>query len=381
MKFEVSSSKIQQLLQAVSRVIVPRNSLPVLECVLFDLKGNTLRLTGSDTGTRLEGEIEVNNLTGEDGSFAVLQRVLLDPIKEMPEQPITFEVDASTLNAQINYNSGQYSFVVKDANTYPAPVDDEETKQRLSLSVGDLLKGINATLFATSNDDRRPIMTGVLMDILQDKIVFVGSDGKMLVRQQNYNIKGSETKSGFCLPKKVATLISRSLLQHEDPGAVIEMTYSEKFVCFKLPSYTLSARLLEGRYPNYNSVIPTQWPLEVTVDRQLLLSAAKRISVFASESTSMLRFEFSPEGIKLSANDIDFSVSAEELVKADCPADINLKMGFESSVLQATLQAINGTEVKLCLTDQVRACVIIPCETEENIDQASLILPMRLIGE
>ncbi|GAD05447.1 DNA polymerase III beta subunit [Porphyromonas crevioricanis JCM 15906] len=380
MKFEVSSSKMQQLLQAVSRVITPRVNIPVLECVLFELKGNTLRLTGADPGTRLEGELEVNNLTGEDGSFAILQRVLLDPIKEMPEQPITFDVDLKTLNAQINYNSGQYTFVVKEADTYPRPLDDDETKQSLHISVGNLLKGINATLFATSNDDRRPIMTGVYMDIFQDKIVFVGSDGKMLVRQQNYEVKATE-KMGFCLPKKVATLISRSLLQHEDNDDMIEMIYSEKFIQLRLPSYTLSGRLLEGRYPNYNSVIPTQWPLEVVVDRLLLLSAAKRVSVFASESANMLRFEFSPEGIKLSANDFDFSVSAEEMVKADCPADIDLKMGFESTVLQATLQAINSSEVKLCLTDQVRACVIVPCDSEESIDQASLILPMRLIGE
>ncbi|GAD07670.1 DNA polymerase III subunit beta [Porphyromonas crevioricanis] len=380
MKFEVSSSKMQQLLQAVSRVITPRVNIPILECVLFELKGNTLRLTGADPGTRLEGELEVNNLTGEDGSFAILQRVLLDPIKEMPEQPITFDVDLKTLNAQINYNSGQYTFVVKEADTYPRPLDDDETKQSLHISVGNLLKGINATLFATSNDDRRPIMTGVYMDIFQDKIVFVGSDGKMLVRQQNYEVKATE-KMGFCLPKKVATLISRSLLQHEDNDDMIEMIYSEKFIQLRLPSYTLSGRLLEGRYPNYNSVIPTQWPLEVVVDRLLLLSAAKRVSVFASESANMLRFEFSPEGIKLSANDFDFSVSAEEMVKADCPADIDLKMGFESTVLQATLQAINSSEVKLCLTDQVRACVIVPCDSEESIDQASLILPMRLIGE
>ncbi|MFC4665214.1 DNA polymerase III subunit beta [Falsiporphyromonas endometrii] len=382
MRFEVSSSTIQQLIQTVSKVIVPKSNIPILECVLFEVKGNYLTITGADPGMRLEATIEINNLSGEDGRFAVLQRVLLDPIKEMPEQPITFTVNyvegAKEYESQIDYQSGKYTFLASPADAYPEAFSLGQEPQTIMIKASDLMMAINATLYATSNDDRRPIMTGIYCDLFTDKVVFVGSDARMLVRHQNTNVH-ADCNAGFSMPKKVATMLSRSLLAHEDDDLMVKMSFSSKVIRVELPSFVLTALLVEGKFPNYNSVIPTSGPFMVTVDRQLLLSAARRISVFASESTNMLKFDFGPDGILLSANDLDFSVAAQEHVKADCPADINLKTGFESKAFQSALTAITSSEIKLYLTDQTRACVIEPCDYPEYIDQCTLILPMKII--
>lgn len=382
MKFEVSSSTIQQLIQTVSKVIVPKNNIPILDCILFEIEGNSLTIIGSDSGMRLEATIEVNNLSGENGRFAVLQRVLLDPIREMPEQPITFTVNyaegAKNYESQIDYQSGKYNFLASPADSYPEPFKTSpEGTHSISIKASDLLMAINGTLFATSSDERRPIMTGIFCDIFTDKMVFVGSDARMLVKHQNANVH-AECNAGFSLPKKAATMLCRSLLAHEEEDAMIKISFDAFVFRVELDAFTLTGRLLEGRYPNYNSVIPTSSPFVVTVDRQLLISAVRRISVFASESTNMIRFEFTPQGIMLEANDLDFSVAAQEHVNADCPSDINLKTGFESKAFQAALGAITSDEIRLCLTDQTRACVIEPCDYPEYIDQCSLILPMKL---
>ncbi|WP_373812419.1 DNA polymerase III subunit beta [Porphyromonas loveana] len=377
MKFEVASNMMLQHLQLIARVIASRSTLPILESVLFELEGDKLRLTAADMANRMSTELTVNNIGGENGTFAVPERILLEPLKELPDQPIAFEVNTDSKAAQIAYSNGHYTFVVQDASTYPQAAALSQDAITSVLPAESLMSGLSATLFATSQDERRPIMTGVYMDFFEDKLVFVGSDGQILVKQEDANVRSSQ-RSAFCLPRK-ACLLLRSVLPKLEGN--VQLTYDNNYLHIELGDYTLTARLLEGRYPNYNSVIPTSNPYEVKVDRLQLLSGAKRVAIFSNPATSMLRMEFTPEGIRLSANDIDFSVAAEEHVAADCPADMNMRIGFKSDVFQTILQGMSSEEVIMTLADQTRAGLILPAENEPGISLCNLLLPMKLIGE
>ncbi|WP_373809789.1 DNA polymerase III subunit beta [Porphyromonas loveana] len=377
MKFEVASNMMLQHLQLIARVIASRSTLPILESVLFELEGDKLRLTAADMANRMSTELTVNNIGGENGTFAVPERILLEPLKELPDQPIAFEVNTDSKAAQIAYSNGHYTFVVQDASTYPQAAALSQDAITSVLPAESLMSGLSATLFATSQDERRPIMTGVYMDFFEDKLVFVGSDGQILVKQEDANVRSSQ-RSAFCLPRK-ACLLLRSVLPKLEGN--VQLTYDSNYLHIELGDYTLTARLLEGRYPNYNSVIPTSNPYEVKVDRLQLLSGAKRVAIFSNPATSMLRMEFTPEGIRLSANDIDFSVAAEEHVAADCPADMNMRIGFKSDVFQTILQGMSSDEVIMTLADQTRAGLILPAENEPGISLCNLLLPMKLIGE
>ncbi len=377
MKFEVASNMMLQHLQLIARVIASRSTLPILESVLFELEGDKLRLTAADMANRMSTELTVNNIGGENGTFAVPERILLEPLKELPDQPIAFEVNTDSKAAQIAYSNGHYTFVVQDASTYPQAAALSQDAITSVLPAESLMSGLSATLFATSQDERRPIMTGVYMDFFEDKLVFVGSDGQILVKQEDANVRSSQ-RSAFCLPRK-ACLLLRSVLPKLEGN--VQLTYDSNYLHIELGDYTLTARLLEGRYPNYNSVIPTSNPYEVKVDRLQLLSGAKRVAIFSNPATSMLRMEFTPEGIRLSANDIDFSVAAEEHVAADCPADMNMRIGFKSDVFQTILQGMSSEEVIMTLADQTRAGLILPAENEPGISLCNLLLPMKLIGE
>lgn len=267
--------------------------------------------------------------------------------------------------------------MVQDASTYPVAASLSPEAIVSVIPAEALLSGLSATLFATSQDERRPIMTGVYLDFFEDKLVFVGSDGQILVKQEDANVQ-SRQRSAFCLPRKACLLLRNVLPRLEGD---VTLTYDSNYLHIELGNYTLRARLLEGRYPNYNSVIPTSNPFSVKVDRAQLLSGAKRVSIFSNPATSMLRMEFTPAGIRLSANDIDFSVAAEEHVPAECPADINMRIGFKSDVFQTILQGMPSEEVIMTLADQTRAGLILPAENAPGISLCNLLLPMKLIGE
>lgn len=383
MKFEVPSSKILPLLQIVSRIVSPKSNLPILEHMLFSLKGNELTISGSDMGNRLDARIEVENTGGENGRFCASARAILDPIKEMADQPLTLEVDLASLDASITYANGHYSFKVVDADPYPEEPATFGEMREFELPTKTLTAGINATIFASSNEERRPIMTGVFFDASEDMLVFVGSDGRILARYQDHNVKLGG-KFSFCLPKRAASLLLTRLLTYdgEKDAENIKMSVDDRHIVFHLKHFTLWTRMLEGRYPNYNSVIPTENPYNITFDRLALLSAAKRISVFASEGTQMIRFEFSNGGVRLMANDHDYSMSGEEFVKADeSPEDINLRLGFDASVFMAILSSLSTEDVKIALIDQTRAALILPGSEEEGTDLCILLLPMRLIEQ
>jgi len=372
MKFIVSSNLLLSHLQTVGRVIASKNTIPILDCFLFELRGSQLTITAADSETRMITSIGVNEVE-EEGTFAVPSKNLLDALKELPEQPVTFEINSSSLEMFIYYENGKYNFVAQRGDEYPRSKPLHEDAARLELDAPDLLAGITHTIFASGEDELRPVMNGVFFDISPENITFVASDGHKLVRFKNLKTTGSEMAS-FILPKKPANLLKTILPREEGK---VEIGFDANNAYITMSHFVVVCRLIEGRYPNYNGVIPLNNPYKVTVNRQNFVNALKRVTVFADPGTSLIRLSFSPNSIFISAQDINFSTSAEETIA--CLYDgANMNIGFKGIYLIEILQNILSEEVVLELADPSRAGLILPAENEEGEDLLMLLMPMML---
>lgn len=372
MKFVVSSATLLSHLQAISRVINAKNSLPILDCFLLDLKGNVLTITAADNETRLETKVEVNSSEGE-GSLAINAKNLLDPLRELPDQPLTFDVNDETLEVYIYYHNGKYNFVGLKSDEYPQPKELKESALGINISAETLYNGINRTVFATADDELRPVMNGIYFDITADDLTFVASDGHKLVRMTHTDVKG-EGRSSFILPKKPANLL-KSLLPKE--SGMVEVKFDENNAYITMSNFVMICRFVEGRYPNYNSVIPQNNPNNVTLDRLALLNALKRVSVFSNPASSLVKLQMSEDKIVVSAQDIDFLTSAEEVIPCQYNGNV-MNIGFKAVFLIDILNNIPSSDVKIELSDPSRAGIILPVENEENEDMLTLLMPMML---
>lgn len=372
MKFVVSSTALLSHLQAISKVINSKNTLPILDCFLLELNGTTLSLTAADSETRLVTSLEVNEADGS-GKFAVNAKNLLDPLKELPEQPLTFEINNDNLETFIYFHNGKYNFIGQSGDDYPQPKELKDTAVSLTIDPSVLLNGINRTLFASADDELRPVMNGVFFDITTDDLTFVASDGHKLVRFKTIAAKG-EGRASFILPKKPSNLL-KSILPKE--AEAVEVKFDENNAYIKMSSYTMTCRFIEGRYPNYNSVIPQNNPNKVVLDRQAFLNALKRVSVFSNQASNLIRLQLSENNIMVSAQDIDFSTAAEETIPCEY-VGTTMNIGFKSSFLIEILNNIPASDVTLELSDPSRAGLILPVENEENEDLLMLLMPMML---
>lgn len=372
MKFVVSSAALLSHLQAISRVINSKNTLPILDCFLLNLEGNTLTVTAADNETRLETKVEINGAEGT-GSLAINSRNLLDPLRELPDQPLTFDVNDETLEVYIYYHNGKYNFVGLKGDEYPQPKELKDSAITLSISAETLFNGINRTVFATADDELRPVMNGIYFDITTEDLTFVASDGHKLVRVIDKEVEG-DGRSSFILPKKPANLL-RMLLPKE--AGNVEIKFDENNAYIVMSNFIMICRFVEGRYPNYNSVIPQNNPNNVTLDRLALLNALKRVSVFSNPASSLVKLQLSEDKIVVSAQDIDFLTSAEEIIPCRYNGNV-MNIGFKAVFLIDILNNIPSTDVKMELSDPSRAGIILPLENEENEDMLTLLMPMML---
>lgn len=372
MKFVVSSATLLTHLQAISRVIHSKNTLPILDCFLLDLKDNTLSLTAADNETRLETSVEVNSAEGV-GCLAINAKNLLDPLRELPDQPLTFDINDETLEVYIYYHNGKYNFVGLKGDEYPQPKELKDSAMTLNIQAQTLFEGINRTVFATADDELRPVMNGIYFDITADNLTFVASDGHKLVRVTTKDAKG-EGRSSFILPKKPANLL-KSLLPKET--GMVEIKFDENNAYITMSNYTMVCRFVEGRYPNYNSVIPQNNPNTVTLDRLALLNTLKRVAVFSNPASSLVKLQFSEDKIIVSAQDIDFLTAAEEVIPCTYNGNV-LNIGFKAVFLIDILNNIPSADVRIEMSDPSRAGIILPVETEENEDMLTLLMPMML---
>ena len=372
MKLVISSTALFSHLQAIGRVINSKNTLPILDCFLFEVNDGTLSLTASDNETTMATSLEVIESDG-NCRFAINAKTILDALKEIPEQPLTFAFNPDTLEILVQYMNGRYSVVAQNADEYPIPVTLGDSAVHVEMEASTMLNGINRALFATADDELRPVMNGIYFDITTDDLTMVASDGHKLVRNKNFATKGNE-KAAFILPKKPATLL-KNLLGKEQ-GAV-SIDFDDRNATFTLPNYRMVCRLIEGRYPNYNSVIPQNNPHKVTIDRAILLSALKRVSVFSSQASSLIKLRLQDNQLVLSGQDIDFSTSAEETINCSYSGS-PMSIGFKATFLIDILNNITGQDVIIELADPSRAGVLVPAEQEENEDLLMLLMPMML---
>lgn len=372
MNFTVSSSLLSSRLQTISRVINSKNTIPVLDCILFELEGNKLTLTASDPDNTLNTSIDVVDCS-EDFSFAISAKILIDSLKEISEQPIRFEVKKDTLETTIFYQNGKYSLVGQNADEYPGAAVLGEGAVAISVPTKVLSSGISCSLFATADDEVRPVMCGVYFDFTPESITLVASDGHKLVRCRDYSVVGAE-KSAFILPKKPATLLKNLLGKEEQEAVAVE--FDGRFAIFDMGDYKLVSRLFDGRYPNYNSVIPQNNPHKLTVDRAALISTLRRVAIFSSQ-VSLIKLHLEENKVVISAQDTDFSTSAEESIACSYNG-ASMNIGFRASFLIDILNNTPGQDVVIELADPSRAGVIVPAEQVDKQELLMLLMPMML---
>ena len=373
MKFTVSSSALLALLATTGKVISNKNTLPILDYFLMELKGEDLTVTTSDLETTIIGHIKVESVERE-GVIAAPAKLMLDSLKEFPEMPLEFEVNDTTWEIKVKWTSGSLSIPGASAVSYPAmPAIGPEHKDIL-LDVDMLIAGINKTIFATADDELRPVMNGVYFNFEQGKLTFVATDAHKLVRSM-VECPDVDFNASFILPKKPANLLKGVLLKEEEP---IRVMFDAKNVTFELKNHKLVCRLIEGNYPNYNAVIPSANPNKVLVDRVELVNGIKRVAVCSNPTTNLIRMDISGSNISLAAQDIDFSVSANENIS--CSYDGNpVTIGFKSTFLVEILNNIDTPTVMIELADSTRAGVFKPVYDDKHAGEVlMLLMPMMI---
>lgn len=373
MKFVVSSTELLSHLQAISRVISSKNTLPILDNFLFELKDDQLVATASDLESTLITTIPLETSVGE-GIIAFPARILTDTLKEFPEQPLTFDIDLSSLAVKITSENGVFSIVGQNGEDFPKlPVKQETNLVKISVESTVLLTGVNKTLFATADDELRPVMNGIFIELGKNDLTFVASDAHKLVRYKRLDGK-SEVESSFILPKKPASLL-RNILPKETNPVLVE--FDEKNAFFTLSNYKLICRLVEGNYPSYNSVIPKTNPNKLTIDRVELYNTLKRVSVFSNPASNLIKFELKSNELVVSAQDIDFSISARERLQCQYEGQ-ELEIGFKSVFLLEILANISSSNVMVELSDPTRAGIFLPYDND-NADEDVLMLLMPMM--
>lgn len=373
MRFTVSSSALSSKLNMLAKMIGSKNSLPILDCFLFQVANGEMSITASDSDNVIKSTLALTDHDGE-GEFCVPNRVILDALKELPEQPLHFDVDTAgeAVAIKIVYQNGLYNFTGQSAEEYPRTQSMNDACTTVSLPTEMLINNISRSLFATANDELRPVMNGIYFDLTADALAIVASDGHKLVRSKNFTIK-SESPSAFNLPKKPASLL-KNILSKDGDDAIIK--FDDRSAEIQFTDGVMRCRLIDGRYPNYNSVIPNN-PNEVTVDRRGLQSALRRVLPFASESSQLIRFHIESGRFEVSSEDIDFSTSAKEQLSCEYNGS-PISIGFKGSSLMEILSNLTSDNIIIQLADPSRAGIIVPAEQPENEDILMLIMPMLL---
>lgn len=373
MKFIVKSSDLLQHLLAVGRVINTKNTLPILDNFLFEISGEELTITASDLETTLQTKLMLNS-SSSDGRVALQAKLLTETLKEFPDQPLTFEIDDSTLAVKILSDKGEFSIMGQNGDEYPAlPPKDGDSLCKLALSPKALLSGISKTLFATADDELRPVMNGIYIELSPDNVTFVASDAHKLVRYRRMDAH-SEAEAAFILPKKPAALLKNILAKQEDE-IVIEFDNQNAFVT--LTDYKMVCRLIEGSYPRYASVIPTNNENKMTIDRLELHNTLKRVSVFSNPATNLIRLSIKGNELSVSAQDLDYSISAHETISCEYTGD-DMEIGFKSVFLLEILSNMTASDVVVELSDGARAGLFLPQE-EASADEDTLMLLMPMM--
>jgi len=372
MRFTLSSTALSSKLSALSKVINSKNALPILGDFLFEVSNQTLTLTASDSENTMRTTVALVESEG-DGRFAIGNHDLLEAVKGFSEQPITFETNTDQNLVKITYQNGLFSLPIENADEFPIAQNIGDNAHTITLPNNILSENINRTIFATAQDELRPVMNGIYFDLTPDCLAIVASDGHKLVRNKLFTVK-SEQPASFILPKKPANLM-KGLLGKDGSDVVIR--FDERNAQISFGDVTIQCRLIEGRYPNYNSVIPQNNPNELRLDRASLLAALRRVQPFANESSNLIRFRVEGNVLQLDAEDYDFSKTATERMTCDYNGT-PMSIGFKGSSFIEILSNFDCAEILVRLADPSRAGLVLPTEQPEGQDVLMLMMPMLI---
>lgn len=372
MKFIVSSTYLLKNLQAISGVLGSNNSLPILDDFLFNLDGEDLKITASDIETTMTVQLKVT-MADESGVVAIPAKILLETLKTLPDVPITFTIDSSTFAIEMLAGEGKYKMNGHNGEDFPeTPNVEEGSEFRINSIV--LSEAISKTVFAASSDEMRPVMTGVFLDMKPESTSFVATDAHKLVRYTRFDI-GIELEDSIIIPTKPLNQI-KNLLGAEDQE--VKIVYNKKNAFFAFGRVQLICKLIEGKYPNYTAVIPSDNPNKLQIERVPLLGAIRRVSIFANQSTHQLRFSITGRSLVLSAEDVDYSNEAREILNCNYDGE-DMDIGFNSKFLHEMLNNLDSPEVIFEMSQPNRAGLIKPVNEEERPSEDILMLIMPLM--
>lgn len=371
MNFIINSSSLLKQLQVLSGVLNSSNTLPILDNFLFEIESNDLTISASDLETTMTTKMNVDSK--EDGNIAIPAKILLDTLKSLPEQPLSITVDHSTMGIEISSDYGKYKLIGQNPDEFPKS-PEMENPSKLLIDSDILAEAINKTIFATGNDELRPVMTGVFFELDKDYMRFVATDAHKLVRYTRKDAKATKTGS-FILPKKPLNLLKNVVVNSEED---INIQFTDSNAVFSFENIILHCRLIEGKYPNYEAVIPKENPNKLLIDRKSLLQSIKRVSIFSNKSTHQVRLKITGSELTISAEDLDFANEANERLTCSYEGE-DMEIGFNSKFLMEMLNSLSGENVIIELSASNRAGILLPEQNEnESEDILMLVMPVML---
>lgn len=373
MNFIVSSSLITKQLTGISGVLNSNNTLPILDDFLFEINNNELTISASDLETTVSCKLAIESK--DSGNIAIPARLLLDTLKTFPEQPLTFLIDDKTKGIEISSDYGKYKLTGHDSQEFPkVPTMDGSSSLKVSASI--LSRAVTKTIFATGNDELRPVMNGVLCEVSTNNMTFVATDAHKLVRYTRTDSDSSDSAS-FIVPKKPLGLLKNILPDNDD---LVEIEYNESNAFFSFGSIHLICRLIDGKYPNYDAVIPKDNPNKLNVDRVAFLNCVKRVSIFANKTTHQVRLKISGSELNVSAEDLDFANEASERLTCVYEGE-DMEIGFNSRFLIEILNNLDSEELLFEMSTPNKAGILShsnPSDEYKGEEILMLVMPVML---
>lgn len=368
MEFSVSSSALSKQLSNLSGVLGSSNALPILDNFLFTLNKSELKLSASDLETTVVTSLQVES--ENSGSIAIPAKLLLEMLKAMPEQPITFSVDKKKFSVTVSSDFGAYKLAGHDPEDFPK-IQELDSPSSVEVDAAVLSKSISKTIFAAGDDELRPAMCGVYFQLDKDSATFVATDAHKLVRYKRNDIK-SDKATSFIVPKKPLSLL-RSILN----DGKVTVSYNNTNVSFNCGTTQIISRLIDAKYPNYDAVIPKENPNVLTIDRSLFANSIRRIAIFANKTSSQIKLNLKGTELILSAEDIDYSNEATEKLKCNYKGD-DIQIGFNAKILAEVVGSIDGEEITLEMSSANKAGIIKPVSVSKDEDILMLVMPSMI---
>tara|TARA_Y100000385_G_scaffold135606_1_gene140863 strand:+ start:32 stop:1150 length:1119 start_codon:yes stop_codon:yes gene_type:complete len=370
MKFIVNSTALLRELQKLNSVISSNNTLPILDNFLFEINGGNMAVTASDLEVTMKVAISVESEV--DGRITIPARILIDTLKTFSNQPLTFVIDLTNYSIEIISELGNYKLSGNNADEFPkSPTLTNSSSTFFKSEI--LHNAINKTLFASGNDDLRPVMSGVYCELSPEQVTFVSTDAHKLVKHSRNDLSSDKTAS-LILPKKPLTILKNNIVD----GIDVKLDFNDTNALFSFENNTIICRLIDGKYPNYDAVIPKENPNKLTIETSLLLSSIKRISIYANKTTHQIRLKVAGSELQISSEDLDFSNKADERLPCHYEGE-DIEIGFNSKFVIDMLNNIGSNKISLEMSAPNRAGIILPLDgTVEGENTLMLVMPVML---